>query len=80
MAAEAPSIIVPPEGTKIAAEGTPVNLTCRTTGKPDPTVAWYKDDVLITGGRYIINRTGDLHLRVWILFHCVSNIYEAVLV
>lgn len=62
--AEAPTIIRPPKPVEVTAEGNAVNLTCGTTGKPDPTITWYKDDLQITGGRYIIAKTGDLQIRV----------------
>uniref|UniRef100_A0A0B7A4I7 Neuroglian n=1 Tax=Arion vulgaris TaxID=1028688 RepID=A0A0B7A4I7_9EUPU len=65
--AEAPTILVPPEGRKVAAEGTSVNLTCRTTGKPDPTITWFKDAQQITGGRYMIAKSGDLQILAVVL-------------
>ncbi|BFZ08082.1 hypothetical protein BsWGS_11121 [Bradybaena similaris] len=64
---EAPTIIRPPKPVEVTAEGNAVNLTCGTTGKPDPTITWYKDDLQITGGRYIIAKTGDLHIRSVVL-------------
>ena len=61
---EAPTIIDPPEALTYSAEGRPVNITCGTTGKPDPIVTWYKDDQLITGGRYRTLSSGSLNIGV----------------
>ncbi|CAG5127983.1 unnamed protein product, partial [Candidula unifasciata] len=65
--AESPTIITPPKVRKVAAEATAVNLTCRTTGKPDPIITWYKDGEQITGGRYTIAKSGDLKIRTLVL-------------
>ena len=42
-----PEITKPPRNTSGNLYST-VNLTCRATGNPIPTILWYKDDVLIT--------------------------------
>ena len=42
-----PEIIQPPTSTSGNLYST-VNLTCRATGNPIPTILWYKDKVLIT--------------------------------
>ena len=42
-----PEITQPPRNTSGNLYST-VNLTCRATGNPIPTILWYKDDVLIT--------------------------------
>lgn len=63
-AAEAPTILTPPDQLKVVAEGTSVNLTCRVAGKPDPIVTWYRDNQQISGGRYKIMPTGDLYIKV----------------
>ena len=41
-----PEITKPPENTSGNLYST-INLTCRATGNPSPTIWWYKDDVLI---------------------------------
>uniref|UniRef100_A0A2C9KWE9 Neuroglian n=1 Tax=Biomphalaria glabrata TaxID=6526 RepID=A0A2C9KWE9_BIOGL len=64
---EAPTIITPPEPETETAEGQEVILVCETTGKPDPIITWFKDDVLITGGRYRILSTGSLVIRAVVL-------------
>ncbi|RUS77552.1 hypothetical protein EGW08_014681 [Elysia chlorotica] len=56
---EKPTILEVPENTRVA-EGQNLKLNCKITGKPDPTITWYKDGVQITGGRYIILETGSL--------------------
>ena len=42
-----PEIIQPPRNTSGNLYST-VNLTCRATGNPIPTILWYKNDVLIS--------------------------------
>ena len=42
-----PEIIQPPTSTSGNLHST-VNLTCRATGNPIPTILWYKDNVLIS--------------------------------
>ena len=42
-----PEITQPPRNTSGNLYST-VNLTCRATGNPIPTILWYKDDVLIS--------------------------------
>ncbi|RUS85660.1 hypothetical protein EGW08_006536 [Elysia chlorotica] len=64
---EAPTIIDPPESLTYSAEGTAVNITCGTTGKPDPIITWYKDEQLITGGRYNTLPSGSLHIGMVVL-------------
>ena len=48
----------------MVAEGTNVDLTCQTSGKPDPIVTWFKGTQQITGGRYQIQPNGDLRITV----------------
>ncbi|GFS23806.1 neural cell adhesion molecule L1-like protein [Elysia marginata] len=64
---EAPTIIDPPEAISVSAEGTSVNVTCRTTGKPDPIITWFKDEQQITGGRYRILPSGSLNIAAVVL-------------
>ncbi|CAL1541881.1 unnamed protein product [Lymnaea stagnalis] len=64
---EAPTIIQPPEAIQETAESQSVSLICRTTGKPDPIITWFKDEEQITGGRYRILPTGDLFIRAVVL-------------
>ncbi|KAK3708271.1 hypothetical protein RRG08_023673 [Elysia crispata] len=56
---EKPSILEVPENTKVA-EGQNFKLTCKITGKPDPIITWFKDDIQVTGGRYMILESGSL--------------------
>ena len=42
-----PEITQPPRNTSGNLYST-VNLTCRATGNPIPTILWYKDDMLIS--------------------------------
>ncbi|XP_046562212.1 neuroglian-like isoform X3 [Haliotis rubra] len=78
---EAPTIMVPPAAQVVVAEGQSVNLTCRTTGKPDPQITWFKEGRQITGGRYRTLLNGDLHIEMVVLadagnFFCAAeNIY-----
>ncbi|XP_041379387.1 neuroglian-like [Gigantopelta aegis] len=59
---EAPTIITPPQPQVITAEGQSINLTCQTTGKPDPQITWFKEGQQITGGRYRTMLDGSLHI------------------
>ncbi|XP_052782103.1 neuroglian-like [Mya arenaria] len=60
---EAPTIMVPPPPTLKVAEAQSVTITCVVTGKPDPIITWYRDQNLITGGRFKILPTGNLHIQ-----------------
>ena len=64
LAAEAPTILTPPEERRVVAEGTSINISCEVVGKPDPIITWFKDEQQITGGRYHIQLTGNLTIRV----------------
>ena len=44
----APTIVVSPNVTDPLTEGDTVALACTATGRPYPTVQWYKDGVLLT--------------------------------
>ncbi|XP_046363410.2 neuroglian-like isoform X3 [Haliotis rufescens] len=78
---EAPTIMVPPADQMVVAESQSANLTCRTTGKPDPQITWFKEGRQITGGRYRTLLNGDLHIEMVVLadagnFLCAAeNIY-----
>lgn len=53
----APLIINPPMSQSVSL-GSLVNLSCVATGAPQPTIAWFKDSVQITGVNlpfYVIN-------------------------
>jgi hypothetical protein len=64
---ERPQFIKRPVKELKVAENTDVNLTCQTSGKPDPIVTWYRDGQQITGGRYQILPNGDLSITVIIV-------------
>ena len=70
--------MVPPASVVVVAESQSVNLTCRTTGKPDPQITWFKENRQITGGRYRTLINGDLHIEVLFLisFDKYIDIYE----
>ena len=55
------------------AEGQSTEITCEVTGKPDPIITWYRDKSLITGGRFKILPTGNLHIEA-----CISFIHGVV--
>lgn len=61
---EEPAIIVPPARELKVAEGRDIELTCITSGKPDPIITWRKEGEQITGGRYQIMPNGNLHVEV----------------
>ncbi|KAK6177079.1 hypothetical protein SNE40_015257 [Patella caerulea] len=60
---EPPTIIRPPEANQVTAEGLSVNVSCLTTGKPDPQITWFIDGQQITDGRYVIQPNGDLLIQ-----------------
>ncbi|XP_055958104.1 neuroglian isoform X1 [Patella vulgata] len=60
---ESPTIIRPPEANQVTAEGLSVNISCLTTGKPDPQITWFIEGQQITGGRYITQLNGDLLIQ-----------------
>ncbi|XP_050412731.2 neuroglian [Patella vulgata] len=60
---EPPTIIRPPEANQVTAEGLSVNISCLTTGKPDPQITWFIEGQQITGGRYITQLNGDLLIQ-----------------
>ncbi|KAJ8301648.1 hypothetical protein KUTeg_020635 [Tegillarca granosa] len=62
---EAPQFLEAPHDKKTY-EGQSVNMTCRTSGKPDPTITWYRDGDQITGGRYKTLPNGNLHIEIFI--------------
>ena len=64
---ERPQFIKRPVKELKVAENTDVNLTCQTSGKPDPIVTWYRDGQQITGGRYQILPNGDLSITKIVL-------------
>lgn len=73
-AEEEPAIIVPPAKELKVAEGRDIELTCITSGKPDPIITWRKEGEQITGGRYQIQQNGNLHVQVnsitsWYLYY-----------
>ncbi|KAJ8301645.1 hypothetical protein KUTeg_020632 [Tegillarca granosa] len=63
---EAPQFLEAPYDKKTS-EGQSVNMTCRTSGKPDPTITWYRDGDQITGGRYKTLPNGNLHIEKVVL-------------
>lgn len=40
-----------------------VTMKCRVFGAPKPLVKWLKDGVDLTGGRYVITTSGELHIE-----------------
>lgn len=60
----------PPSPQVIVAEDQSVNLSCQTTGKPDPVITWFKEGRPITGGRYITLLNGDLLIMVGLRKPC----------
>ncbi|XP_060606385.1 neuroglian-like [Ruditapes philippinarum] len=82
--AEKPTIIKPPPAQIKVAESKSVTLDCLVTGKPDPTVTWYRDQSLITGGRFQIMPNGNLHIQKVVMadagdYRCrAKNIYGEV--
>ncbi|XP_048738673.2 neuroglian-like isoform X2 [Ostrea edulis] len=64
---EEPAIIVPPALELKVAEGRDIELTCITSGKPDPIITWRKEGEQITGGRYQIQPNGNLHIESVVL-------------
>lgn len=76
-AEEEPAIIVPPAKELKVAEGRNIELTCITSGKPDPIITWRKEGEQITGGRYQIQQNGNLHVQVnsitsWYLYYVLT--------
>ena len=53
VSAETPVIVVRPNVTDPFTEGDTIALACTATGRPYPTIQWYKDGVLLTNGSLI---------------------------
>ncbi|XP_076858428.1 uncharacterized protein LOC143512228 [Brachyhypopomus gauderio] len=60
-----PKCIIPLQNVS-AAVGTPVLLQCLVSGKPNPTVEWFKDCAPITNSRYIIQEKASGHFNLLI--------------
>lgn len=58
-----PAITKEPTQQKVAKERN-VTIPCQVTGKPKPSVVWYKGSQLLSGNRYKIMDNGDLHVAV----------------
>lgn len=56
-----------PQALLTVAESQSVNLTCRTTGKPDPVFTWFKNNDIVSGGRYRTMLNGDLEINSVVL-------------
>jgi len=61
---EAPQFVEKPGKNVKVAEGQSIELTCRTSGKPDPIITWFKEGQQITGGRYQTLTNGNLNIEV----------------
>nr|XP_023019782.1 neuroglian [Leptinotarsa decemlineata]XP_023019783.1 neuroglian [Leptinotarsa decemlineata]XP_023019784.1 neuroglian [Leptinotarsa decemlineata] len=57
----APEIIEAPRDTQ-AVDDKNVNLTCKVLGAPKPKIKWIHNKKELTGGRYEIQPSGDLHI------------------
>ena len=70
----APQITQPPKNTSGNLHST-TNLTCKATGSPNPTILWYKDNILIPYG----NTDGSMLLFPKLkledrgLYHCEAR-------
>ncbi|XP_067683100.1 neuroglian-like isoform X2 [Haliotis asinina] len=45
------------------AEGQTITLTCQSSGKPKPTVVWFKGTQPLTGDRHVVQDNGDLLIK-----------------
>lgn len=75
---EAPQFVKKPEENAKVAESNSIDLSCQTSGKPDPIITWFKEGQQITGGRYQIKPNGDLHINSVVLsdagqYRCTAN-------
>lgn len=46
-------------------------MTCRVSGSPKPQIKWIRNNIELTGGRYITLANGDLEIR----FNIHSNFF-----
>lgn len=46
------------------AEGQTITLTCESSGKPKPSVVWFKGNQPLTGDRHVVQDNGDLLIKV----------------
>ena len=69
-----PEIIQPPTSTSGNLHST-VNLTCRATGNPIPTILWYKDNVLISNDNNdpSVLMFTELSLNDRVFYHCEAR-------
>ncbi|CAL1532139.1 unnamed protein product [Lymnaea stagnalis] len=63
---EAPTILERPSAVRVA-EGHPFEIPCRINGKPDPIITWFREETPITGGRYVIQESGNLFVQKAVL-------------
>ena len=68
-----PPVIVGPPQQIYKAIGSEVNLTCIATGVPQPTITWYKDDVLLPNQVAPLLLIQDLSLDTRGLYMCVAT-------
>ncbi|CAL1526256.1 unnamed protein product [Lymnaea stagnalis] len=61
--AQAPVIEKAPGNNIVAAEEQDLRVTCQVTGKPKPTVVWYKSDQVLNHQRYQVMPSGDLVIQ-----------------
>lgn len=59
-----PEVIEKPQQWQKVAQGRQTNITCKTTGKPDPVITWFKNDQLLAGDKYHITDEGTLQISV----------------
>jgi len=61
--AVAPEITEHPPAITETVNGRNLTIKCRVFGAPKPHVTWIKEGRELTGGRFFINETGDLHIE-----------------
>lgn len=59
----APEIIEPPDKVETV-DGRAITIGCKHFGVPKPHVKWTRNNIELTGGRYLTLNNGDLQIRL----------------
>lgn len=67
----APEITEPPHNVETV-DGRAVTIGCKNFGVPKPHVKWTRNNIELTGGRYLTLDNGDLQIRLVLIINCIK--------